>query len=151
MSEGPEPVLATRLAGIRERLDSPPGVMQGILRLPILDGITDELEHLVEAAPDADHPIGDPDLVAEIERMVDLLAEPWMGAAPEAMGRRIRLVEVLRRVDRGDLPPRAFDPGDAFGAEMRAMLETDGALRATLGEVRLRGSRVRPTRRDLVH
>lgn len=131
----PNPTLATRLADIRKRLDHPPGVSLGILRLPILDGITGELEALVASAPDPDRPITDPDLLAEIERMVDLLAGPWIGAAAETQGRRSRLVELLRRADGGRLPPRAFDPGDAFGAEMQAMLATDGQLRETLGRL----------------
>jgi uncharacterized protein DUF4132 len=135
VSQGPDAAFAARLAVIRERLDVPPGVMLGILRLPILDGITRELEALVAAAPDPDHPLDDPELLTEIELTVDLLAGPWIGAAPEAQGRRLRLVELLRRADGGDLPPRAFDPGDPFGAEMRAMLETDGELRATLGDI----------------
>lgn len=133
--EPPDPTLAARLADIRARLDHPPGVMLGILRLPILDGITDELEALVASAPDSDRPIRDPELLAEIERMVDLLAGPWIGAAPETQGRRLRLVELLRRADGGRVPPRAFDPGDAFGADLQAMLANDEELRETLGRL----------------
>jgi hypothetical protein len=129
----PNPTLAARLADIRARLDHPPGVSLGILRLPILDGITDELEAAVGSAPDADRPISDPELLTELERMVDFLAGAWIGAAQETQGRRLRLVELLRRADGGRLPPRAFDPGDAFGAELRAMASTDEELRETLG------------------
>src|SRR5688572_14698305 len=102
--------MAARLADIRQRLDHPDGVSLGILRLPILDGITGELEALVASAPDPDHPITEPEVLAELERLVDLLAGPWIGAAPETQGRRVRLVELLRRADGGRLPPRAFDP-----------------------------------------
>lgn len=131
----PDPALAARLAEIRARLDHPPGVMLGIHRLPILDGITLELEALVASATDAARPIGDAELVAEIERTVDLLAGPWIGAAPETQGRRLRLVDLLRRADGGRLPPRAFDPGDAFGADLQGMLTTDRELCETLGGV----------------
>lgn len=133
--ELPDRSLAARLADIRARLDHPPGVMLGILRLPILDGITDELEALVASARDPDHPISDPELLAEIEQTVDLLTGPWIGAAPETQARRLRLIELLRRADGGRLPPRAFDPGDAFGADLRAMLATDQELREMLGGV----------------
>lgn len=131
--EPPNPTLAARLAEIRARLDHPPGVSLGVLRLPILDGITDELEALVASAPDAHRPIQDPELLAELERVVDLLAGPWIGAAQETQSRRLRLVDLLRLADGGRLPPRAFDPGDAFGAELRAMVSTDEELRETLG------------------
>jgi len=131
--EPPDPSLATRLADIRARLDHPPGVMLGILRLPILDGVTDELEALVASAPDPGHPISDPELLAELEQTVDLLTGPWIGAAHETQARRLRLVELLRRADGGRLPPRAFDSGDALGADLRAMLATDQELRETLG------------------
>jgi hypothetical protein len=131
--DSPDPTLADRLAEIRARLDHPPGVMLGIIQLPILDGITDELETLVVSAPDPDRPIRDLELLGEIEQTVDLLTGPWIGAAPETQGPRLRLVELLRRADGGRLPPRAFDPGDAFGAELRAMLATDDELRVTLG------------------
>jgi hypothetical protein len=150
VSQPPEPTLADRLAGIRERLDSSPGVMQGILRLPILDGIIDELEAAVASASDQDQPIRDPELLAEIERMADLLAGQWIGAAREAQGRRVRLVELLRRADAGKLPPRAFDAGDEFGAQMQAMLETDVELRASLGAMyplAVRATTVAPTGR----
>lgn len=133
--DSPDPALAARLAEIRARLDHPPGVMLGILRLPILDGITDELEALVASAPDPDRPIRDSELLVEIERTVDLLTGPWIGAAPETQGRRLRLVDLLRRADGGRLPPRAFDPGDAFGADLQAMLATDRELRETLGRL----------------
>lgn len=126
--------------------------MLGILRLPILDGITDELEALVAAAHDKDHPIGDPELVAEIERMVDVLTGPWIGAAPETQARRLRLVDILRRADGGRLPQRAFDPGDAFGAELQAILATDPELRDTLGwlfPLAARATAVAPTARWL--
>jgi hypothetical protein len=131
--EPSNPSLAARLADIRARLDHPPGVTLGILRLPILDGVTDELEALVASAPEPDHPISDPELLAEIEQTVDLLTGPWIGAAPETQARRLRLVELLRLADGGRLPPRAFDPGDAFGVDLRAMLATDQELRETLG------------------
>lgn len=133
--EMPTASLAVRLADMRERLDHPPGVSLGILRLPILDSITEELDVLVASAPDPEHPIQDPELVVELERMVDLLAGPWIGAAQETQGRRVRLVELLRRAEGGRLPPRAFDPGDAFGAEMQSMLATDLDLRETLGQL----------------
>lgn len=133
--EKPGPSLAARLADIRARLDHPPGVMLGIRRLPLLDGITEELEALVATAPDPDRPVADRELLAELERMVDLLAGPWIGAAPETQGRRLRLVEILRRADGGRLPPRAFDSGDAFGADLQAMVTTDAELRETLGRI----------------
>jgi hypothetical protein len=133
--ESPNSTLAARLAEIRARLDQPPGVMLGILRLPILDGITDELEALVASAPDPDRPIRDPELLTEIEQTVDLLTAPWIGAAPETQRRRVRLVDLLRRADGGRLPLRAFDPGDAFGADLQAMLATDHELREMLGRL----------------
>jgi hypothetical protein len=131
----PDLSLAARLAEIRARLDHPPGVMLGILRLPILDGITGELEALVASAPDPDSPPLDRELLGEIEQTVDLLGGPWIGAAPETQSRRLRLVEILRRVNGGRLPPRAFDTGDAFGVGLQAMLATDEELREALGRL----------------
>ena len=126
---------AIRLADIRGRLDGPDGAGLALQRLHILDGITDEIEEHVASAPDPERPLEDPALVEELERMVDFLAGPWVGAAPEAQGRRVRLVGLLRRADGGRLPLRAFDPADAFGADMQAMLGTDAELRETLGRL----------------
>src|SRR4051794_9908208 len=112
MTDPVDSTLSSRLADIRDRLDHPPGVVLGVLRLPILDGITDELEAQFASVPENQRSVLDRDVLTEIERMVDLLAGPSLGAAPEAQGRRIRLVEVLRQADRGRLPPRAFDHGD---------------------------------------
>ena len=58
-----------------------------------------------------------------------------LGTAAETVGRRGRLVELLRRADGGELPPIAFDDGDAFGAELRTMLGTDRSLRRALGHL----------------
>ncbi|HET7727779.1 MAG TPA: DUF4132 domain-containing protein [Candidatus Limnocylindrales bacterium] len=126
---------ATRLADIRGRLDQPDGTGLRLQRLHLLDGITDEMEEHVDSASDPERPIEDPSLVEELERMVDFLGGPWVGTAPEAQGRRVRLVELLRRADRGRLPLRAFDPADAFGADMQTMLATDAELRETLGRL----------------
>lgn len=67
--------------------------------------------------------------------MVDFLGGPWVGSTAEAQGPRVRLVELLRRADGGRLPLRAFDPADAFGAEMQTLLGTDPELRETLGRL----------------
>jgi hypothetical protein len=123
--------LSARLADVRLQLDHPPGVVMGVLRLPILDPVL----HAIEAAFDSVTPGAsfDQALVTEIERTVQLLSERVLGMAPEAVGRRGRLVELIRRSHGGELPPIAFDDGDAFGAELRVMLSTDRSLRLALG------------------
>ncbi len=115
---------AARLAAIHARLDHPPGVMLGVRRLPILDPILDELEAL---------PVVPTDAVAELERLAELFTRELLGTAPETVQRRVRIVELIRRANDGRLPPLAADPGDPFGEELRAMLESDEPLRRDLG------------------
>jgi hypothetical protein len=122
--------LAARLAEIHERLDYPPGVVAGVLALPILDPILDELEATTARDPLIELPS---DVTAEIERLADVLLTGMLGTSPEAIQRRVRVLDVLRRADRGRLPARVADPGDPFGLELQAMLETDDGLRADLG------------------
>ena len=131
--ETPGLSLASRLADVRLQLDHPPGVVLGVLRLPILDPLVDEIEAAFDA-PRSEAP-ADKALVGEIERTVQLLSERMLGTAAEAVGRRGRLVELLRRARGGELPPIAFDDADAFGAELRTMLGTDRALRLALGRL----------------
>ena len=123
--------LVARLADVRLQLDHPPGVVLGVLRLPILDPLLQEVETAFDSAEG--EATFDQALVAEIERLVQLLSERMLGMAIEAVGRRARLVELIRRSHAGELPPIAFDDGDAFGAELRAMLGTDRSLRLALG------------------
>ena len=123
--------LDARLAGVRLQLDHPPGVVLGVLRLPLLDPVLDDIESAFDAAGSEAAP--NPALVAEIGRTVQLLSEGMLGTAAEALGRRGRLVEFLRRSNAGELPAIAFDDGDAFGAELRTMLGTDRSLRLALG------------------
>ncbi len=123
--------LVARLADVRLQLDHPPGVVLGVLRLPILDPLLQDIETAFDSAEGG--ATSDRALVAEIERMVQLLSERMLGMATEAVGRRGRLVELIRRSHAGELPPIAFDDGDAFGAELRAMLGTDRSLRLALG------------------
>ena len=125
--------LAARLADVRLQLDHPPGVVLGVLRLPILDPVLEEIETTFDTAG-SEGPF-DQALVAEIERTVQILSERMLGTAAETVGRRGRLVELLRRADGGELPPIAFDDGDAFGAELRTMLGTDHSLRRALGHL----------------
>ncbi len=99
--------------------------MLGVLNLPLLDGITAEIERVGV--------VTDPGLRVELERTVDLLSDEWLGSRPESVSRRMRLVEVLRRAAGGTLPERAFDRGDPFGVQMRTMLATDPALATVLG------------------
>jgi hypothetical protein len=100
--ETPEAALATRLAEIRERLDFPPGVSLGILRLPILDGVIDELEALVASASDPDRPISGPVLEGEIGETVDLLTAPWMELVIHQPIRQVdRETFLLRRLPTG--------------------------------------------------
>jgi len=87
--------LAVRLAGVRERLDHPPGVILGVFRLPVLDPLLDDIEAVFDAAGSTAP--SDRVLLAEIERTVALLSERMLGTAPEAVARRGRLVELLRR------------------------------------------------------
>ena len=123
--------LDARLADVRLQLDHPPGVVLGVLRLPLLDPLLDDIESAFDAAGSEAPP--NPALVAEIERTVQLLSERMLGTAAEALSRRGRLVELLRRSNAGELPAIAFDDGDAFGAELRTMLGTDPSLRLALG------------------
>ncbi len=115
--------LDARLADVRLQLDHPPGVVLGVLRLPLLDPLLDDIESAFDAAGSEAPP--NPALVAEIERTVQLLSERMLGMAAEALSRRGRLVELLRRSNAGELPAIAFDDADAFGAELRTMLGTD--------------------------
>ena len=143
--ETPWLTLASRLADVRLQLDHPPGVVLGVLRLPILDPILDEIEAAFDSAG-SEGP-SDEALLAEIERTVQLLSERMLGTAAQAVGRRGRLVELLRRADGGELPPIAFDDADAFGAELRTMLGTDRSLRLALGRLHpllLRATAVAP-------
>ena len=118
--------------------------MLGVLRLPVLDPILDELEAFVasEPLPEA--------AVAELTRLAELLSTEMLGTAPETVPRRGRIVELLRLADDGRLPPLAADDKDPFGAELRAMLESDADLRTSLGRVYpliLRATSVSPTGR----
>ena len=88
--------------------------MLGVLRLPVLDGLLDELETLEAAAFTAD-------VVGALERLAELLTREMLGASPETVPRRARIVELIRRADDGRLPALAADEGDAFGVELRAM------------------------------
>jgi hypothetical protein len=117
---------AARLAAIHARLDHPAGVVLGVLRVHILDSILDELEALSEVPQDA---------VAELERLAELLTREMLGTSPEALQRRVRIVELLRRLSDGALTPLAADPADPFGAELRTMLESDPGLRLDLGKL----------------
>lgn len=123
---------AARLAALHERLDVPPGTMAGVLRLPILDGILGELETMTSAG--AAGALAD-DVVAELERLAELLLTGMLGTSPEAVQPRIRVVELLRRADGGRLPLAAADPDDPFGEELRSMLASDDELRDTLGRL----------------
>jgi hypothetical protein len=129
--------LALRLATIRVQLDQPPGVGLGVLRLPILDPVSDELERLLES------PLGDaalaeavtPDVIAEVRGLVEVLLTEMLGMTSEMVPRRARLIEILRRIEGGRLPAEAVDPGDPFGVELRSMLESDGELQLALGRL----------------
>lgn len=121
--------LADHLADIRGRLDHPPGVRLGVLRLPILDEILAELE----STPGGVARTRSSDVVVELERLADLLAHEMLGIAPEAVGRRMRIIELLRESDGGRAPARAADDQDPFGLELRAMLASDVDLRGSLG------------------
>ena len=131
----PEDDLAARLAAIHEQLDYPPGIRFGVFRLPILDQMLDELE----AAVDGQGPAGAPPLsrmvVAELERLAELLSSEMLATVPEALQRRVRIVELVRRSTGGGLPALAADPSDPFGAELRGMLESDADLRLALGQL----------------
>jgi hypothetical protein len=123
----PDDDLIARLAAIHGQLDQPPGVILGVVRLPILDPVLAELERLEGGLS--------PLVLVALERIVALLATGMLGTAPETVNRRERLIEVLRRAERGLLPPLVADDGDPFGVELRSMLESDDALRLALGRV----------------
>jgi hypothetical protein len=134
--------LAARLQSLHEQLEHPPGVVLGVLRLPLLDPILDDLEAAggaeVESRPGVaarEMSRVSPEAKIELERLIELISREILGAAPEAMGRRLRMVEFLRRSDDGRLPSVAFDGADTFGAELRAMLASDPDLRARLGRL----------------
>jgi len=129
VAPGPDD-LAARLADVHRRLDYPPGVMAGVLELPILDPILDELDARFADEGADDQPAR---ILAELERLADLLLTGMLGTSPDALQRRVRVVDLLRRADRGRLPPSVADEGDAFGVELRTMLETDADLRRDLG------------------
>lgn len=115
--------------------------MLGVHRVHVLDPILGELEALAEIPQDA---------VAALERLAELLTREMLGTSPEALQRRLRIVELLRRSKDGELPPLAADPGDPFGAELRAMLESDAALRLELGKLHplaIRATSVAPSGR----
>jgi Domain of unknown function (DUF4132) len=138
--------LAARLAALYPRFDHPPGVRLGVLRLPILDSILGELEAIA-----ADRPLPDV-VVAELTRLAELLLVEMLGAAPETVPWRGRIVELIRISDGGSLPPLAADAMDAFGEEVRAMLESDDRLRTALGRLHpllLRATAVEPSGRWL--
>ncbi|TAJ99185.1 MAG: DUF4132 domain-containing protein [Chloroflexota bacterium] len=144
--ETPGETFASRLAAIRERLDHPPGVILGVRRLPILEPLLGEIEAAFDTA--GSEAPADPALIAEIERTAELMTERMLGDAPETVGPRGRLIELLRRSRGGELPALAFDDGDAFGAELGTMLETDRSLRLGLGRLHplvLRATAVAPT------
>jgi plasmid stability protein len=118
---------SARLAALRDRLRE-----YGLDQLYLFDGILEELEAAVQgtASPGVE---SDPELVDELRRTVERLGDGYIGSAPGSQTPRVRFVEVLRRASGGGLPPEAGDPADPFGAELRTMLVTDAALRATLG------------------
>jgi hypothetical protein len=118
---------SARLVALRDRLRE-----YGVNQLYLFDGILEELEASVRVTATPDE-AADPELVDELRRTVERLGDGYLGAAPESQTPRIRFVELLRRSCGGGLPPEAGDPADPFGAELRTMLETDAALRATLG------------------
>ena len=118
--------------------------MLGVLRLPVLDPILDELEAggLEQPLPGA--------AVAELTRLAELLSTEMLGTSPETVPRRGRIVELIRIADGGRLPPLAADDQDPFGAELRSMLESDADLGTSLGRVHpliLRATSVSPTDR----
>jgi uncharacterized protein DUF4132 len=140
--------LATRLAALHERLDVPPGVMAGVLRLPILDPILEELEVLQRDAPGRVSPA----VLVELGRLAELLTTGMLGTAAEAVPRRARVIELLRVADGGRLPPIVADLGDPFGEELASMLESDEELRTALGRLHplaMRASSVTPNARWL--
>jgi hypothetical protein len=122
----PGAALVARLRSVHDQLEQPPGVVLGVLRLPLLDPILDDL---VAGG------LLSPATTVELERLAELLSRKMLGAAPEALVRRMRIVELLRGFDGGRLPAVAFDGADPFGAELRAMLESDAELRARLGRL----------------
>lgn len=118
--------------------------MLGVLRLPVLDPILDELESLAASEPLPE------DVRSELTRLAELLSNEMLGTASETVPRRGRIVELLRLADGGRLPSLAADDQDPFGAELRAMLESDADLRTSLGRVYsliLRATSVSPTGR----
>lgn len=136
--------LAGRLAAMYPRFDHPPGVRSGVLRLPILDPILEELEAHVE-----DEPLPGA-VVAELTRLAELLSREMLGTAPETVRRRGRIVELIRSSVGGRLPPLAADDQDPFGEELRSMLESDEPLRTSLGRLYplvLRATSIAPTGR----
>jgi hypothetical protein len=141
--------LAERLAGLRSRIDWAPGVIAGVYQLPSLDPVLDEVESLLGAGGKGWLP---PDVVRELEALAELLLLGMLVGSPEALARRIRVVELLRRAAGGLLPALVADPEDDFGATLRAMLETDIELRAALGRLyplAIRAASVSPTARWL--
>jgi hypothetical protein len=141
--------LAERLAGLRARLTHPPGVIAGVYQLPSLDPVLDGVEALLTAGGKDWLP---PDVVGELESLAELLLQGMLGSSPEALARRIRVVELLRRAAGGRLPALVADPEDDFGATLRTMLETDAELQGALGRLYPLASRagaVSPTARWL--
>ena len=140
--------LAERLAGLRGRLTYPPGVIAGVLQLPSLDPILDEVELRLDDGGDRLPPA----ILRELEALAALLLTGMLGTSPEALARRIRVVGFLRRAGDGLLPSLVADDEDDFGATLAAMLETDPDLRAALGRVHplvIRAGSVSPTARWL--
>jgi hypothetical protein len=142
--DGSSEEYAARLAQISSRLDHPPGVILGVLRLPILDPILGELESRAAESPLT------PEVRDELTRLAELLLTGMLGTSPETVQRRGRVIELLCGFDGGRLPPIAADDQDPFGAELRSMLESDAELRAALGRVHplaLRATSMSPTGR----
>ena len=127
--EPDSPDLAARLADAHQRLDYPPFVVAGVHALPILDPLLDELDSTMSRSRSS----LPPNVTAELVRLADLLLRGMLGTAPEAVQRRVRVIELLRLGGRGRLPPLVADDEDAFGASLRTMLQTDAELQATLG------------------
>ena len=141
--------LAGRLAGLRARLTYPPGVSAGVLQLPSLDPVLDDVEARLDTGDDDG--LAAP-VVRELEALAALLLTGMLGTSPDALARRIRVVEVLRRAAGGRLPALVADEQDDFGARLGAMLETDADLREALGRVHplvIRAAGVAPTARWL--
>jgi hypothetical protein len=87
MDPGADALVARR--SVHDQLEQPPGVVLGVLRLPLLDPILDDVEVAGRAMPRLA-----PEAVVELERLAELLSREILGAAPEALVRRVRIVEL---------------------------------------------------------